>query len=189
VIEYITNQNSHEQSVLLQVYPLIPFYTAAAGTAVVMFGGPDDKKKNAAQHAAWNALAIRNIILAGIFEDPATTYVRKGTSAHEMTSDGVWEKNLKAAMDLNANMIGRTWMNQETGWGVLGIRKMPDEHNIRTTMNDKITSNIYKATYLWHILDRYVSGNPDGSWNILYTHDNGVNPFLMYLEEDNEEIL
>lgn len=130
-------------------------------------------------HAAWNALAMRNIILAGIFKDPATTYVRKGTSAHEMHgTTGAWQYADENLMDLNSNMVGRSWMYSNTSWGIGIMRVMPTESRIISEMTQK-GNDAYKMYEQWHILDRYPPGGT-AAWNILYTHNTGVNPFLLY---------
>jgi hypothetical protein len=174
------NVTDYEQSVLLQAPSFIPFYVTASGIAFSFFGHhADHTKGNTSMHAAWNALAMRFIILSGVFKDPATTYVRKGTSAHEMhETTGAWLDGDATLMDLNSNIVGRTWTYNNTSWGLGPARVMPTESRIISEMTQKGNDG-YKMTYQWHILDRFPPGG-SAAWNILYTHNTGVNPFLLY---------
>lgn len=154
-------------------------YVTATGQAEAAFAGPDGKKKNSAKHAAWNCFGIRNIILTGVFKDPAITYVRKGTSAHEKTPTGGQNRRLDNLMDLNSNMVGRSWMDSNTSWGLGPLRFMPNELAINAHMNN-LANNGPKITYDWHVLDRYPPGGLT-AWDILYESNTGPNPYLMYL--------
>lgn len=101
----VFNLEPYEETVITQIPLFVPLYVTATGQAEMAFAGPDGMKRNSAKHAAWNCFGIRNIILTGIFKNPAITYMRKGTSAHEMTSTGGQNRRMDNLMDLNSNMV------------------------------------------------------------------------------------
>lgn len=166
--------------------PVRGFYYMLAGNKATNnteqrfpINGEDNQRGNAFKHSAWNALAIRYIIIeTPTSEDNAISFVRTGTSLHEydiITSEQV--KDDRAAMDLHNNMSGRTWMKDETRWGIGPLRRMPNDNRIMDYMEQR--ANSAPKDNLSIILA--IHGGGETAWNRLY--NDAVGPYydLVYI--------
>ncbi len=160
----------HEEDVVMNWPRYVPLYTIAAGQASdagngTTGGGGEGKKGDAVRHSTWNCFIIRNVIIAGASESSAVNFAYQGTTAHEKNgSTGNLEYSKDIAMDLYNNLTGRTWMEDETGWGIGWARKMPSEPKIVNTMRIradrafKYNINNYENEIVY----------PAGGWSQLY---------------------
>lgn len=174
--------NIYEQSVALNHPRYSTGYVTAGGQATAASSlaglGNNDipTKANAMRHAAWNCFGIRNVILLGSSEGTAVNYLRECTSAHEMDDAGNRILTSDAAMDLHNNMVGRTWMADETGWGFAWARKMPSEPRIANTMQIRAERAIqYDDSNVSGIISR------QGGWDVLYNNNTGSDTELVYI--------
>lgn len=123
----------------------------------------NDNEKNAFKHSVWNAISVRKCINVGYSKSNALDYVTLLCSAHEYDSSGNVVHNIGSAMDFHNNMIGRSYMEANTGWGAFGLRSMPSESDIVNTMYSRSSSNIQTKTTEGQILSIYDS-NTSQAW-------------------------
>jgi hypothetical protein len=150
--------------------------------AISYFGGATGKQDqiNAFLHSTWNALSIRYILKgAPSSEDQAIDFTQDGTSKHEQDNSGNQIRNDQSAMDLFNNMAARSWMKDETKWGVGPLRKMPSTEDIVNTMASK--ANASSLSTRAQILAPH-GGDTDNVWNKLYELHNGSQQYLVRLE-------
>lgn len=175
-----------EQSAALSRPRYVVGYITAAGeaTAASDIAGLGDKntptKANAMRHAIWNCFGIRNVILLGASEDTAIQYLSICTTYHELNDAGERVETVDEAMDLNNNMVGRTWMAEETGWGFGWARQMPTEARIVNTMKiraERAPKYADQATQIEGIVSR------QGGWNVLWNNSTGSNSELVYVAD------
>jgi hypothetical protein len=150
--------------------------------AISYFGGATGKQDqiNAFLHSTWNALSIRYILKgAPSSEDQAIDFTQDGTSKHEQDNSGNQIRNDQSAMDLFNNMAARSWMKDETKWGVGPLRKMPSTEDIVNTMASK--ANASSLSTRAQILAPH-GGDTDNVWNKLYELHNGSQQYLVRLD-------
>lgn len=123
----------------------------------------NDNEKNAFKHSVWNAISVRKCINSGYSKSNALDYVTLLCSAHEYDSSGNVVHTINSAMDFHNNMIGRSYMEANTGWGAFGLRSMPSESDIVSTMYSRSSSNIQTKTAVSQILSIYDS-NTSQAW-------------------------
>lgn len=177
----ISDMNPYESGIVWNHPIWAASYFAAGQQALIAAGyATDGTKMNAVQHSTWNCFIIKKVILSGGSKSSAITYARATTSAHEWNTEGTSKLySNHTAMDLHNNMAGRTWMDENTSWGVLFLRKMPSDNTIISWMTDRANEagNWQNTTNILGI-----HGN---SWDKMYD-DNlwnypGVVPFLVYI--------
>jgi hypothetical protein len=135
-------------------------------------------RANAMRHAIWNCFGIRNVILLGASEDTAVEYLRICTTYHELDDSGERAQTVDEAMDLHNNMVGRTWMEEETGWGFAWARKMPIEPRIVNTMQIRAERALKyddTATQISAIVGL------QGGWEPLWNNKTGSQSELVYV--------
>lgn len=177
----IGDMNPYESSIVWNHPVWASSYFAAGQQALNAAGyATDGTKMNAVQHSTWNCFIIKKVILSGGSKSSAVTYARETTSAHEWNSEGTSKLySDHTAMDLHNNMTGRTWMDENTSWGVLFLRKMPSDNAIISWMTDRANEagNWQNTTN--------ILGFHSNSWDKMY-NDNlwsypGAIPFLVYI--------
>lgn len=146
----------------------------------------DGEKGNAYRHSLWNALGVKYMIDAGVsknralerMRDVATTYeaIQNQWQLFGATNQFFWNDpqqafgavpdNLNSAMDLNNNLVGRTYMQANTSWGIWQIRSMPSYSQICDEMKNKANSstNYTSRDDIWRIYD---SGTPTNGFQQL----------------------
>lgn len=150
--------------------------------AVAHFGGLTYKQDqiNAFLHSTWNALSIRYILKgAPSSEDQAVDFTQDGTAKHEMDNSGNQIRDKFSAMDLFNNMSARSWMKEETKWGIGPFRSMPSVEDILNHMTAEANASSV------HTMDQILAphgGNYDYVWNKLYDLQTGVQQYLVRLE-------
>lgn len=150
--------------------------------AVAHFGGLTGKQDqiNAFLHSTWNALSIRYILKgAPASENQAIDFTQDGTAKHEQDDNGNQIRNDQSAMDLFNNMAARSWMKDETKWGIGPLRKMPSVEDIINTMTSKANASVLSTKA--QILAPH-GGDTDYVWNKLYDLQNGSQQYLVRLE-------
>lgn len=166
----------------------------------------DGQRGNAYRHAFWNALSIYYMINAGVSKDRAIDKMRDVATTYEAgykkESDIFWSANdffwndpqsafdrvdiqsVNVAMDLHKNMVGRTYMEQNTSWGVWIARRMPSYDEIRAEMRSRAIGATETITNDAKVIHRiYDGGNPDHGFEILkwWNYDNHYRP-LIYIK-------
>ena len=140
----------------------------------------DGNKGNAFRHSAWNALAIRYVLLgAPCSKNEAIEFVRKGTSAHEESLNGGQQKTDNSAMDLHNNMSARRWMESEVSWGIGPFRKVPNVTEIINKMLERANSCAVQSKLdilNWH------GGDNQNTWNHLYNDNTSSHQHLVRLK-------
>jgi hypothetical protein len=140
----------------------------------------DGNKGNAFRHSAWNALAIRYVLLgAPCSKNEAIEFVRKGTSAHEEFLNGGQQTTDNTAMDLHNNMSARRWMEQEVTWGIGPFRKVPNVTDIINKMLERANSCAVQSKV--EILNWY-GGENQNAWNHLYKDNTSSHQHLVRLK-------
>ncbi|MCF0040378.1 hypothetical protein LXM24_09805 [Dyadobacter sp. CY399] len=94
-----------------------------------------------------------------------------------MDDNGNKIQTADSAMDLNNNMVGRTWMADETGWGFAWARKMPTEPQILNTMKIRAerAPKYDTPSQIIAIVGR------QGGWDVLWNNNTGSQSELVYI--------
>ena len=96
------------------------------------------------------ATAWETLIESGFGRDFSVEYTRDMTLAHENSDsnpNGIsFSNEFASAMDLNNNLIGRSYVRSRTTWGIFNmLRSMPSKEEIRNALRDKANNNIRLA--------------------------------------------
>ncbi|GGH48299.1 DUF6973 domain-containing protein [Dyadobacter endophyticus] len=149
-------------------------------TVVVYQRDADNESNNAFKHAIWNALSIRYILKgAPASENQAVDFTQDGTSKHEQDDNGNQIRTDASAMDLFNNMAARTWMKEETSWGIGPFRSMPSFEDIINNMKGKADASTVHTRA--QILAPH-GGDSDYVWNKLFDLQTGVQQYLVRLQ-------
>jgi hypothetical protein len=107
-----------------------------------------DQRANAYLHATWNAFSVRNMILYGHSRSGALSAMRFFGTTFEKNDKRPWNSfpadNQAMFMDLHNNLVGRSYMKVNTGWGIFGLRSMPSDNDISNFMYNKAQSSIHE---------------------------------------------
>ncbi|MBC3795274.1 DUF6973 domain-containing protein [Spirosoma utsteinense] len=100
-------------------------------------GNLDNWRGNAFKHAAWNAQGVRKMVNGGYERFRAFYIMKLFATAHEKDPNVnvilTAESNM---MDFHNNAQGRTYMKNNIGWGIFGLRSIPGEGNIRNDLGN-----------------------------------------------------
>jgi hypothetical protein len=153
---YDDNSNPYEAT-LANVFPIAGLcvsnarYDSQAWTNE-RFGShlPDSWKGNAFKHAVWNAQGVRKMINSGYGRYESYNLMKLFATAHEQDPNlggAINANDVNTCMDLHNNAIGRSYMKNSTGWGIFGVRNMPDENEIKNVWEYHCNNYLlYKTT-------------------------------------------
>lgn len=122
----------------------------------------NDNSSNSFRHSVWNALAVKKLKDAGANEATATDIVQRFTSAYEYNDAGTaLVKTAASAMDLNNNLVGRSFKNYTT------VNQLLDSLYLKAIEPKVITSTLSQIL---------VSHNADvnTAWDLLENTDSSV---------------
>jgi hypothetical protein len=132
-----------------------------------------DQRANAYLHATWNAFSVRNMILYGNSRSGALSAMRFFGTTFEKIDKRPWNSfpadNQAMFMDLHNNLLGRSYMATNTGWGFFGLRSMPSDNDISNFMYNRSQNSIYQPgnmQLMRYTLNGIYLGNPNyyDSW-------------------------
>lgn len=147
----------------------------------------DNERGNAFRHSVWNALGVKYMIDAGVSKTRALEKMRDVATTYEAmtgqwgilvaTNDALWNNPQQAfdnvpqgnnnAMDLHNNMVGRTYMEKNTSWGIFGLRRMPSYSEICDELRNRSNTAIYRGP---------LGSSPDPIY-LIYDSGNAANGF------------
>jgi hypothetical protein len=116
----------------------------------------NDNSSNAFRHSVWNALSVKKLKDAGANEATATDIVQRFTSAYEYNDAGTaLVKTAASAMDLNNNLVGRSFKNYTTVPQLLDslFLKSIEPKVITSTLSQILASHNADANTAWDLLE------------------------------------
>jgi hypothetical protein len=116
----------------------------------------DNNSANAFRHSLWNALSVKKLKDAGANDATATDIVQRFTSAYEYNNAGTaLVKTAASAMDLNNNLVGRSFKNYTTVNQLLDslYLKAIEPKVITSTLSQILASHNADVNTAWDLLE------------------------------------
>lgn len=142
----------------------------------------NDYKNNAYRHSLWNALGMKYMIDAGVSKNSSADIMRDVATGYE-AAQSEWQlfwntasfpgnnpqqifhwvsaNSTSGAMDLNNNLVGRTYVYKNIGWGIFGLfRNLSYTEICDHLRNMAENAQFYDPNNATPIHQRYDFGNP-----------------------------
>lgn len=144
----------------------------------------NDYKNNAYRHSLWNALGMKYMIDAGVSKNSSADIMRDVATSYE-AAQSEWQLfwntasfpgnnpqqifhwvnmstiSTSGAMDLNNNLVGRTYVYKNIGWGVFGLFRNLSYTEICDHLRTMAeNAQYYDPISASPILQQYDFGNP-----------------------------
>ncbi|MFN8344430.1 MAG: hypothetical protein U0X91_05480 [Spirosomataceae bacterium] len=116
----------------------------------------DNNSANAFRHSLWNALSVKKLKDGGASEATANDIVQRFTSAYEYNDAGTaLVKTAASAMDLNNNLVGRSFKNYTTVNQLLDslYLKAIEPKVLTSTLSQILASHNADVNTAWDLLE------------------------------------
>lgn len=163
----------------------------------------NDYKNNAYRHSLWNALGMKYMIDAGVSKNSAVDLMQDVATSYE-AAVGNWQlfwntahfpgnnpnqifhwvdvQSVTSAMDLNNNLVGRTYVYKNIGWGIFGLFRNLSYTDICDHLRNMAENAQYYSGNAAGIHQQY-GNDPDGFERLkLWTYDD-TDRSLIYIKQ------